>query len=128
MALVLDEMASRRMWSQQLVNYRTGQVAVLGTDWGVTAQWIMGNYGPQVHAASIKSIRSLIYNNSVRAQPTSVFRCALTRTWHIILLQRWDCPTKRPRAPDTQGLRGAMWRSGPQTWQPFRTRAHAWAR
>ena len=51
MALVLDELASRRMWSRQLVNYRTGQVVVMGADWGIAAQWIIANYGPQVHSS-----------------------------------------------------------------------------
>ena len=47
-ALVLDEMGARRMWSRQLVNYRTGRVVVFGSDRGVAAQWIIANYGPQV--------------------------------------------------------------------------------
>ena len=58
-ALVWNEMASRRMWSQQLVNNRTGQVAVLGADWGVAAQWIVGHYGPQVHAVTNSSLLSV---------------------------------------------------------------------
>ena len=47
-AVILDEMSARRMWSRQLVNYRTGRVAVLGKDRGVAAQWIVANYGYQV--------------------------------------------------------------------------------
>ena len=46
--VILDKMSARRMWSRQLVNYRTGRVAVLGKDRGVAAQWIVANYGPQV--------------------------------------------------------------------------------
>ena len=48
MALILDDMSARRMWSRKLVNYRTGRVVVFGADKGVAAQWIIANYGPQV--------------------------------------------------------------------------------
>ena len=55
MALILDEMATRRMWSRQVVNYSTGRVVVLGADKGVAAQWLLAHYGPQV--CSLQNLR-----------------------------------------------------------------------
>ena len=48
-----DEVARLKVWGRRMINYRTGEVLVLGENRSALMQWLVANYGMQVQLHSV---------------------------------------------------------------------------
>lgn len=48
MVVLRDEVVRLQVWGRRMMNYRTGEVLLLGEYRGALMQWLVANYGTQV--------------------------------------------------------------------------------